>query len=149
MESLKVSKDGMYSFRDEEYANFDETEERKRAIHNSINCAFHLSKNYTDIEKVYFTSSDTNDIKYVLHESPYRDKVIGKDDVPHFHSEHPFRGPWRDHNPANLYPVFVDLYIMKYSRCVSYGRSGFGAFGARLSGGECVVRSTDMECPST
>ena len=34
----------------------------------------------------------------------------------------------------------------------SYGILGFGAFRAfraRLSGGECVVRSTDMECPST
>lgn len=47
-----------------------------------------------------------------------------------------------------LVPVFVDLYIMKYSRCVSYGRLGFGAFGARLSGGECVIRSGATECPS-
>lgn len=138
--------DGTFHLHDDH--SYTPGQTRKREIHNAINCAFQLSVNYTDISKVYFTSSDINDVKYVVNESPYKNKVIGKDDVIHFHSEKVTRGGWKDTDPALLYPVYVDLYLMRYSRCVSFGILGFGHFGARLSGDECVLRSASNVCPT-
>lgn len=35
--------------------------------------------------------------------------------------------------PSSFYPLFVDLWIMSQSRCVSYGAGGFGQFASWIS----------------
>jgi hypothetical protein len=43
-------------------------------------------------------------------------------------------------NPADLFPVFIDLFLLTGSRCISYGMGGYGLFGARLAGERCSVQ---------
>jgi hypothetical protein len=33
----------------------------------------------------------------------------------------------------DLYPIFVDLYLLKNANCMSYGDGGFGQYGLMLS----------------
>lgn len=145
-EDLKSSNDSTLILLNED--DYTTDEERISEIHNAIDCAFQLSQKHKDTyNKVYFTSSDNKDVKYVLRKSPYKDKVIGKDDVIRFHSDEPYQG-WKDElhpNPEHLYQTYVDLYIMKNSYCVAYGSLGFGLLGARIAGEKCMLNYEDRK----
>eukprot|EP00554_Chaetoceros_debilis_P005105 CAMPEP_0194082964 /NCGR_PEP_ID=MMETSP0149-20130528/8336_1 /TAXON_ID=122233 /ORGANISM="Chaetoceros debilis, Strain MM31A-1" /LENGTH=427 /DNA_ID=CAMNT_0038765247 /DNA_START=207 /DNA_END=1490 /DNA_ORIENTATION=- len=40
----------------------------------------------------------------------------------------------------DLFPAFLDYWLMAHSQCVSYGIGGFGKFGAYLAGTGCMIR---------
>jgi hypothetical protein len=40
---------------------------------------------------------------------------------------------WADREPADFYDTFVDLYLLGFSRCVAFGRGGYGMLGSLLS----------------
>jgi len=42
--------------------------------------------------------------------------------------------------PSDLFPTFLDLWLMSHSKCVSYGIGGYGRFGADLAGTGCMVQ---------
>jgi len=124
----------------------------KAEMHRAIDCVVKAVEGDKSIP-IYFASSRGNIVKYVLGDSPYAQskkpavKVVGLDYGTRIHSDK--TGVGFD-NPRDLYPAFVDMWLLKYSRCVSYGHLGFGRFGRYLSGEECGINyiSDDKNCPS-
>ena len=41
---------------------------------------------------------------------------------------------WRNRPASDFYDVFIDLYSMGLSRCVTYGMGGYGQFASLISG---------------
>jgi len=121
-------------------------EKTKQQIMNGINCAVQIAGDKS--LPVYITSSNSINIKYALTESPYAQqnrknkspiKIVGEHH-PRVHTEKLAREKnWKEMDPRMLYPAFVDLYILGNSKCVSYGRLGFGNNGARLAGNKCKI----------
>ena len=124
----------------------------KKEAHRAIECAVHAAGDNKDLP-IYFASSQTQYVKYILNDSPFSQskkspvKVIGLDNTTRLHSDKSALG-YSD--PATLYPAFVDLWLMKYSKCVSYGHLGFGKLGAYLSGEDCTFHHINwrVKCPS-
>lgn len=119
--------------------------------HRAIDCAYKASGQDKNIP-IYFAASKSKFVKYILNDSPYAQsnkpavKVVGLDNVQRIHSDKSFLGYG---NPRDLYPAFIDLWMMKESLCVSHGHLGFGKFGSSLSGEDCVnSHISGIECPS-
>jgi hypothetical protein len=112
-------------------------------INNAIKCAAHTAGDSN--LPVYFTSDDLRSVQYVLDRSPFvaqsnpQTKVIAITDFFRSHSDDA-KVNYDESDPKELYPVFIDLWIMGHSKCVSYGQGGFGLFGARLADEECSVQ---------
>jgi hypothetical protein len=54
---------------------------------------------------------------------------------------------WKGRSPADFYGIFVDLYMMAGSQCLSYGLGGFGIWGAMLSNNAlCVNAHQELQC---
>ena len=74
-------------------------------------------------------------------------KIVGITDVIRLHSDKPYKGStFEDHDPSELYPAFIDLYLLSYSSCVAYGKLGFGRLGARMSGEKCIIDTRNHQC---
>jgi len=121
----------------------------KKVINNAISCAVHIS----NIKKVYFTSSDTDYVEYVLERSPFANNpsvdIKGTTGFFRYHSDKPEHSyDWEANDPSVLYPVFVDLWMMKNSKCVAFTKLGFGRLGSRLNGDDCSVDALRETCPS-
>jgi len=39
---------------------------------------------------------------------------------------------WRDRQPSDFYPLFLDLWLMGMSQCTVFGMGGFGRFSNML-----------------
>ena len=123
-------------------------------IHNAIQCAVEKGDNKS--YPVYFTSSHSKNVKYVLRDSPFAAdrnppvKVLGNVGK-RIHSEYPGSPgknyDYEEHAPTELYPIFIDLWLMAYSKCVAFGSLGFGRLGARLGGGWCYANHQLHSCP--
>lgn len=119
-------------------------------MHRAIDCAVHAAGDDRSL-RVYFTSYQTHYVDYILNDSPYSQsrkspvKVVGVDHAIRLHSDKSHLG-YED--PTTLYPAFIDLWLMKYSKCASYGHLGFGKFGSHLSG-DCIIShiSWSIKCP--
>jgi hypothetical protein len=50
-------------------------------------------------------------------------------------------------NPADVYPTFIDLWIMSHAKCHAMGVGGYGRFGSVLSGNHetCASRHRDYD----
>jgi len=129
-------------------------EKTEYEINNAIQCAVEKGNNMS--MPCYFTSSNARNVKYVLQDSPFASnrnppvKVIGIESQ-RIHSEHPGSNDYyeqQDHDPSELYPIFIDLWIMAYSKCVAFGNLGFGRLGARLTGGYCQINYLQNSCPA-
>lgn len=106
---------------------------------------------------VYFTSDESNDVIYMKDNSPYAQggqspvNVAALTDINRFHSDDK-RFNWENDDPRDLYPVFLDLWLMGNAKCVSYGQGGFGRFGARLADEGCMIQHqvswNTTNCPS-
>jgi len=164
-------------YRSEDQYFFNETlsvtmldEKTEYEIHNAIQCAVEKGNNMT--MPVYFTSSSSQNVKYVLKESPFAPnrnppvKVVGIEST-RIHSEFPTENYYgqqlstrihsesstenyydqQQHNASELYPIFVDLWIMARSKCVAFGKLGFGRLGSRLTGDYCNVNYQRFSCP--
>ena len=121
-------------------------------IENSLACAHQISPDKSF--PIYFTSSNTESVKYALGENEFTKnnkdvKVVGITNVLRLHSDKPYQERWyfdEDRDPAELYPAFIDLYLMSYGACTSYGMLGFGVLGARISGEKCMIDSHRKHC---
>ena len=69
---------------------------------------------------------------YILHKSPFSKatrhiKVVGQElakEPLHFDI-----GDYTKYEASDFFPAFVDLYLIGNSKCVSYGKGGYGKFG--------------------
>ena len=92
-------------------------------LDNSIDCVIHESGDRS--MPVYFTSDGANHVDYMIHkESPI--KIVGLLNMTRLHSDELAITTWENTDPKHLYPVYVDLWLMRNSKCVSYGQGGFG-----------------------
>jgi len=113
---------------------------KKTILDNSISCVVRAAGS-KDLP-VYFTSDKDENVKYMLHDSRYASKqenpikVIGIESMLRKNLDEEYK----IHKPEDFYPVFVDFYLMAYSKCVSYGQGGFGRFAGRVAGEECMVQ---------
>lgn len=124
-------------------------ESTKEEINNAISCAVSISNE----KKIYFTSSQTSYVQYVLRESPFSKSLLvnvtGTTGFTRLHSDKLGSDyNWVESDPSILYPVFVDLWLMKNSKCVAYGMLGFGVLGSRLTGEHCSINFLKEDCPS-
>jgi len=127
---------------------------RRKIVDNSVACVVY-AEGSKDMP-IYFTSDVSKDVEYMKDLSPYAKKdsninIVALTNMQRFHSDDK-RFNWKKDDPRDLYPVFVDLWLMGNSKCVSYGQGGFGMFGARLADEGCMIqhqKSWDIhECPS-
>lgn len=124
-------------------------------LHNAVSCVVHIANDSK--MPVYFTSDESNDVSYMKDNSPYSKggsspvNVVALTDMNRFHSDDK-RFNWEKDDPRDLYPVFLDLWLMGNSKCVSYGQGGFGMFGARLADEGCMMQHqiswNTADCPS-
>jgi len=133
---------------------------RMEIVDNSVACVVHIAGS-SDLP-VYFTSDVIQDVQYMTEKSPYAAKsnaelseqpvkVVALTNMNRFHSDDK-KFNWEKDDPRDLYPVFIDLWLMGNSKCVSYGQGGFGMFGARLADEGCMIQHQKSwkttECPS-
>jgi len=129
------------------------TNDPNHDIENSIACAYKMSpdKSYP----IYFTSSNTANVEYAVTENRLTKKnnnmkVVGNTNTIRLHSEKPFRGSsHEEHDPSELYPVFIDLYLMSNSACAAFVKLGFGRLGAWMSGEKCMIDIRNRRCEAT
>lgn len=119
--------------------------------HRAIDCAVQAAGGDKTVP-IYFAASKTKFVKYILNDSPYAQsrnppvKVVGIDNVPRIHSDKSFLGY---DNPRDLYPAFIDLWLLKKSKCVAFGHLSFGKLGSNLGGEDCAISHiSNVKCPS-
>jgi hypothetical protein len=94
---------------------------------------------------VYVTSDRPSIVEYLKFHSPFANassstttfpsiKIIGLESMKRPHVQRNVE------NATDLFPAFIDLFILAGSSCVSYGMGGYGIFGARLAGEQCLVQ---------
>jgi hypothetical protein len=126
--------------------------------HNVINCAMTVMP---DTKAIYFASDSNEGGQYLLHESPWSTfnatllanatlteaeirqripKIVSRPDVDqepvHFDSKS--RGK---SDPSQMYPTFVDLWIIGHAKCVSHGLGGYPRLAAALTGNYDTCRA--------
>jgi len=120
-------------------------------IENGIFCAAHSVPMYQGYP-IYFTASNTNDVKYALRHSKFAENnpgvLVGLENTIRFHSDKIARNhKFNDGaDPKHLYPAFVDLYLLANSACVSFGKLGFGRLGGYIGGEQCMIDSRKGKC---
>lgn len=121
-------------------------------MHRAIDCAVQAVGGDINVP-IYFAASNSNFVKYMLNDSPYAQsrsppvRVLGLDNVVRVHSDKSILGY---NDPRDLYPAFVDLWLLKYSKCVAHGHLGFGKFGSYLNEEGCAISHIhhSTKCPS-
>jgi hypothetical protein len=93
---------------------------------------------------VYVTADNAELVKYLKFQSPFTNvstatfpsiKIIGLESMNRPHSKNQKKKAVTD-----LFPAFIDLFLLAGSSCVSFGMGGFGRFGSRLAGEQCSVQ---------
>jgi hypothetical protein len=102
-------------------------------IGNSINCASMLKPGWP----IYFASDSTNATKNAVQYAKLKNAsiVFHKTDNEPLHLD---RGNeflkrsngWRNNTASDFYSVFVDLYLLANSGCMTFGEGGFGKWGS-------------------
>jgi len=118
---------------------------------------FNEGKNSSEIVKnppVYVTSDNPDIVKFLksLNEEKNNtndDNIINKDgeedvDWPVIIGlEHMLRRNIEflsSNRASDMFPAFLDYWLMAHSQCMSYGIGGFGKFGADLAGTGCMIQ---------
>jgi hypothetical protein len=94
---------------------------------------------------VYVTSDKPELVQYLKFQSPLANvstttfpsiNIIGLESMPR-----PSVGAKEEVADAtDLFPAFIDLFILGGSSCVAFGMGGYGRFGSRLAGEQCSVQ---------
>jgi hypothetical protein len=105
-------------------------------VHNGVNCATKLKPGWP----VYFASDSSNASRSALTYGRSKNATIVARiaDTEPLHLD---RGVeflnladgWKNLNASAFYDVFVDLYLLANSRCVTHGIGGYGKWGSLLS----------------
>jgi len=115
---------------------------RTTILDNSVSCVVHATGS-KDMP-VYFTSDKDQNVAYMLHQSRYaynqETQVIGIESMFRKNLDEEYEG----YEPEDFYPVFVDLYLMANSKCVSYGQGGYGRFAARIADEKCMIQHQEL-----
>jgi len=88
--------------------------------------------NYTEQRHAQRQSSNNAEVRVVshLHATQYLDSskvtVLPREDPLHLNFAKP-------NDASGFYSIFLDIYVMANSRCVTFGAGGFGRFGSLLS----------------
>jgi hypothetical protein len=94
---------------------------------------------------IYVTSDSSDVVHYLLERHNHSSSTTEYSNfLPHrlFSIDLKRSHPWVERNTTtdDLLPSFVDLWILGHAECVSYGIGGYGVFGARLAGEQCMVQ---------
>ncbi|KAI2496894.1 hypothetical protein MHU86_17587 [Fragilaria crotonensis] len=105
---------------------------------NAINCA----SNLRPAGPIYFASDSKRVVDHVMEkvapQKSTRIVALARDYEP-LHLDK--ASNWSDRNASEYYDVFVDLYLIALSRCVTYNIGGFGEWGLWMSRyASCAVR---------
>lgn len=77
----------------------------------------------------------------------------GNQDPLHLDRGRDFLSPsedWKNRSAADFYDIFVDLYLLSLSRCVSYGAGGYGNLASLLSyNRSCAINHRTTNCSWT
>jgi hypothetical protein len=77
----------------------------------------------------------------------------GNQDPLHLDRGRDFLSPsedWKNRSAADFYDIFVDLYLLSSSRCVSYGAGGYGQLASLLSyNRSCAINHRTTNCSWT
>jgi hypothetical protein len=105
-------------------------------IHNAINCATKLKPALP----IYFASDSSNAIRIARQYSRMQNSTIVAriaDTEPlHLDRGNAFllaSDGWKNLRASDFYDIFVDLYMLAGSQCVTYGVGGYGMWGSFLS----------------
>lgn len=101
---------------------------------------------------VYVTADDPKVVRFLKSgDSDMSKAVVGLESMPRPHVE--FAATAGDAPLDELFPAFLDLWMLSHARCVAYGLGGYGRLGASLGGTGCAVRHrrsqswSDYEAP--
>jgi hypothetical protein len=109
-----------------------------RVTENAINCA----SNMRPEGPIYFASDSKAVVDHVVEklapQKPTKIVALTRDYEP-LHLDK--ASNWSDRNASEFYDVFVDLYLISLSRCVTYNIGGFGEWALWMSRySSCAVR---------
>ena len=112
---------------------------------NAIHCAIQLLQQQENVsvndDPVFFASDSelatrkavqygqANGLKVISRRSLTNSSSVNKDPL---HMDK--TKDWRNRPASDFYDVFIDLYSMGLSRCVTYGMGGYGQFASLISG---------------
>ena len=119
---------------------------------NALRCASALSPG----SPMFFTSDSLNTTEAAIHyakNNGVRLLTPNRTDEPiHLDRGRDFlknSNDWNNHDLERFYDIFVDLYLLANSKCVSFGSGGYGRLGALLSfNSSCIAYHRNTECPT-
>jgi len=117
-------------------------EEQSSRINNALNCVVKIGGNGTT-PKIFFTADDRKYVTYATNKSIMLDNNEKLEIVTTNHEDvHSGKAD----TVESMNPIFIDLWLMKNSKCAAYGIGGYGLFGARLAGEECSINYRYNKC---
>jgi hypothetical protein len=105
---------------------------------NSIHCAVQIQPPSEQKWPVFFASDSIAAIRNAkLYGQTYAVDVVTREDASS-DGANPLHidktRDWKHRPPSDFFAVFIDLYMMALSRCVTYGMGGYGRFASLMSG---------------
>jgi hypothetical protein len=119
-----------------------EETEAKEWTRNALNCASNLRPGGPFLFASDHTYSQTAALEYGLERNT---KIVSRT-----HDKLPFHldkvDDWKSRQPSEFYDIFVDLYLMGMSRCLTYNRGGFGQWALLIGyNSTCFVSQKTSE----
>ena len=125
-------------------------------VHNAINCASQLRPGWP----IYFASDSAKVVETALaYGKSVGGKVVAREDEKEplhldrgeefLNHKKRFTG-YSDMAASNYYDIFVDMYLLANSECVSLGFGGYGRLGSMLSFNRtCSTNYLSTQCAWT
>jgi hypothetical protein len=105
---------------------------------NSINCALQMQqpKLTGNSLPVYFASDSDKALRFgIMYGKTFKVDVVSREAK---YGKNPLHidktSDWQVRPPTDFFEVFIDLYVMALSKCVTYGMGGYGRFASLMSG---------------
>lgn len=136
---------GMYAVAHSRVLYFNETaspgrNELRAHVTNAVNCASELMPGVP----IYFASDSAKAKEEVrAYATETNRSVIAFTDMEPVHLD----DASSEHTVPDYYPIFVDMYIMAYGRCIAYGVGGYGKWTNLMSSSvACATSHTYRKC---
>jgi hypothetical protein len=124
-----------------------------KGIENALNCASTLRPGYP----IYVASDSTQVIRMAMEYGQSKGATVVARTDEHeplhldrgaaFLNHRNRRGAWQDHSASQYYDVFIDLYLLGDSECLTHGYGGYGRLGSLLSYNQtCSINHMEEIC---
>jgi len=117
-------------------------EEQSSRINNALNCVVKIGGNEIT-PKIFFTADDR---KYVTYATSKTATLNNNEKLDIVTTDHEDLDSKSANSVESMNSIFIDLWLMKNSKCVAYGIGGYGLFGARLAGEDCLINYRYNKC---